>query len=199
MRSKTIVLLVITVVVGVVGYFIGASKPVTPPVPQSQVTNINTGTNSDPEQAAEPKQHLSASTIDLPKELDLRSQNGMAVSLAETEDSTDVLFLFYGEKHVSGAVRLTRILMRFPYRGDVYSTSTATAIFYDNALVPDKKNLDCLSGYIVLDRDQSKLEIDFVVKDKTAWHRFGWNGIWNLDTKSSFDVDEIMRNMDLVK
>ncbi|QDU08722.1 hypothetical protein [Gimesia aquarii] len=192
MKLKLIAMIVITVFVGFIGYFIGALQQSTPPIPDSHGSYLNTIAKLP----AESKSHLPASTLDLPEEIKLRSQNGMAVMLAETEKSTDILFLFYGEKHVSGAVRLSRILMRFPYRGDVYSTSTASAIYYDNALVPDK-TLDCLNGYIVLDRDQSKLEVDFVVKDKTAWHRFGWNGIWNIDTKSSFEVDEIMRNMEV--
>lgn len=194
MKPKSIAIISFTVVAGFIGYYIGASQRNAPPAAGSQVTNtIKIG-----EMQAESKHHLRASTIDLPEELKLRSQNGMAVMLAETEKSTDILFLFYGEKHFSGAVRLSRILMRFPYRGDVYSTSTATAIYYDNVLSPQKK-LDCLNGYIVLDRNQSKLEVDFVVKDKTAWHRFGWNGIWNLDKESSFVADDIIQNMGVVK
>ena len=184
------------IVAGFVGYFIGASQlnsPHASPLPNYRVSDAN----ANAELRSEPKHHLSASTIDLPEELNLRSQNGMAVTLAETEESTDILFLFYGEKHVSGAVRLSRILMRFPYRGDIYCTSTATAIYYDNVLSPEKI-LDCLNGYIVMDRDQAKLEIDFVVKDKTSWHRFGWNGIWNIDTQSSFVADDIIQNMGVV-
>lgn len=189
MKPKIIAMIAITIFAGLVGYFIGASQLSNTPTSNSQESNVNTIANLP----TQPKQRLPASTIDLPKELDLRSQNGMAVNLTETKESTDILFLFYGEKHFSGAVRLTRILMRFPYRGDVYSTSTASAIYYDNVLVPDKI-LDCLNGYIVLDRDEAKLEVDLVVKDKTAWHRFGWNGVWDVAAEP-FDTKEIMLNM----
>lgn len=188
MKPESIAMLAAVVVAGLVGYFVGASRLPAPPS-----TNFTTST-STAETLEANQEHLPASTIDLPEEFKLRSQNGMAVMVSETDETTDILFLFYGEKHVSGAVRLTRILMRFPYHGNVYSTSTADGIYYDNSLVPDKR-LTCLNGHVILDRDNGRLEVAFVVQDKTGWHRLGWNGVWKIDTDSTFNTDEIMQSM----
>lgn len=184
-------MLAVVVVAGLIGYFVGAARLPAPP-------STNSTTLASPAGPLESKPvHLPASTIDLPEELKLHSQNGMAVKVSETDETTDILFLFYGEKHVSGAVRLTRILMRFPYRGDIYSTSSANGIYYDNSLVPDK-TLSCLNGHIIVDSDHGRLEVALVVQDKAGWHRFGWNGVWKIDSDSSFDTDDIMRNMGVV-
>ncbi|MFI4851800.1 MAG: hypothetical protein ACIAZJ_21985 [Gimesia chilikensis] len=138
--------------------------------------------------------HLPAGTMDLPKRFKLDSQSGMKVWVREHEGGVDVLFGFGGYRHFSGAVRLSRILMRFPRGKNILSLSDCKQIYYDCPDVKEKR-VDCLNGYLVLDRTGSEIEVDCIVFDQGDWHRFGWNGVWKAEYDPEMDTEEILENM----
>ncbi|MBL9091018.1 MAG: hypothetical protein JNL96_07320 [Planctomycetaceae bacterium] len=138
---------------------------------------------------AKPSKHLSTSTVDLPVKYKLDSQNGLAIKVKEGDQGVDVLFLFYGYRHFSGAMKLTRILMHFPRGKNVLNVADCKKVLYE------KQVLDCLSGYLVLDRTAKKIELDIVVFDDDDWRRFGWNGVWDYEEIPDLDIEEIRINM----
>ena len=150
-------------------------------------TTESTTTSRD----SEPASHLPTKAMDLPERFKMESQNGMSVTVGDHEHGVDLLLAFGGYRHVSGAVRWTRIMVRFPRGKDVLSLSDCKAIYYDANSVKHK-TIDCLNGYVVLDRDAKKVEIDWVVFDDEDWHMFDWNGVWKAEFPADFDVDEIL-------
>jgi hypothetical protein len=136
-----------------------------------------------------PSKHLSSRAIELPEKYKLDSENGMAIDIKETKDGTDVLLLFYGYRHSSGALKLSRIMMHFPRGKRILSLSDCKEVLYES------QKLDCLNGYLVVDKASKKVEIDFVVFDEGDWRRFGWNGVWKYEETPDLDVAGIKENM----
>ncbi|MBB3210746.1 hypothetical protein FHS27_006594 [Rhodopirellula rubra] len=149
------------------------------------------------DEPAEPKvtQHLDAEKMDLPSRFKMESQSGMKATLRDHDGGVDVLLAFGGYRHFSGAVRLTRILFRFPRGKRVLCLSDSKPIYYDRGREVEEKTVDCLKGYLVVDREQKKIEIDCVVFDNGDWHRFGWNGVWDIKLKPNFDTEGLFENM----
>ncbi|QDT27696.1 hypothetical protein Enr10x_30140 [Gimesia panareensis] len=138
--------------------------------------------------------HLPAGVMDLPERYKLDSQTGMTVTVREHEKGVDVLLGFRGYRHVSGATRLTRLLMRFPRGKNVFSLSDCKQIYFDRVNGKEVQ-VDCLNGYLVLDRTHSEMEIDCIVFDEGDWHRFGWNGVWKVEYDPELDTEDILENM----
>lgn len=140
--------------------------------------------------SSKPAERLPMKSIDLPAKYKLDSRNGLTIKIHEGEAGTDVLFLFFGERHFSGALKLKRILFHFPRGKEVLSLSDCKQVLYE-----DGQTLDCLSGYLVLDRKKNKIEIDFVVFDDGDWNRFGWNQICDYEIDPDLALDKIKENM----